>query len=309
MKHLFFFICILLSVALGSFILILVPHKKQVGGGGRLRIVCTTGIIADAVRVVGGDRVNVVALMGPGVDPHLYRARESDVHTLSDADIIFYNGLHLEGRMASVLEAMGSIATVAVADALEQSDIIQSDFEQVFDPHIWHSVLLWKKVVHLIESALALHDPSYKKMYKQNARSYLNSLNELDMYVRDQTARIRPKQRALVTAHDAFGYFGATYGFTVIGLQGMSTDAEVGVQDIHHLVDFIVQNKIRAFFIESSIPERNVQAVQQAVSARGWEVAIGPELFSDALGDADSDADTYIGMITHNIDALVKALG
>lgn len=271
----------------------------------KLYVVATTGIITDAVRVIGGDYVHVDALMGPGVDPHLYRAKESDVHRIASADVVFYNGLHLEGRMASLLDHVGA---VAVAHGLDAGDAMQSDFESVFDPHIWHSVPLWQKVVKKISDALIEVDPQNKHNYQYNAQVYNDQLRDLHEYIMNTIKQLKPKKRILVTAHDAFGYFGNTYGFQVVGLQGMSTDAQVSVRDMQHLVDFIVKHKIGAMFLESSVAQRNVRAVQDAVAARGWSIRIGDELFSDALGDAQSGADTYIAMMKHNVHSIVQAL-
>ncbi len=283
---------------------------QQKNKNKKIIIVCSTSIIADTVRNIGGELVSVFHLMGPGVDPHIYRAKESDVHKLAAADIIFYNGLHLEGKMADIFARMQSYArTVAVTETIAQDKLLQSDFDNMHDPHVWHAVTLWMYAVEHIRDTLMAYDPTHQNKYTTYADAYLNELKKLDAYIKSQVKKIPARQRILVTAHDAFAYFGRVYGFNVVGLQGISTDAEVGIKDIHNLVDIIVQNQIRAIFIESSIAQRNIKAVQQAVYARNWQVNIGPELFSDALGNYDSAAGTYIGMIRHNIDAIVYALG
>ncbi len=276
----------------------------------RLRVIATTTIVADAVKRVGGTRISVHSLMGPGVDPHLYKASEGDVLRIAQADIVFYHGLHLEARMGEVLEKVGRrVRTVAVTRGLTESLLLKAAPDDPHpDPHIWFDVHLWKATLPTIAAALSEIDPASSATYEANARQAMNEFEELDVYVRSQTERIPPPQRVLITAHDAFRYFGRAYGFEVIGLQGISTASEAGARDIDKLAQFIVSRRIRAIFVESSVPYRTVQAVQQAVRARGATVQIGGELYSDALGTPGSGADTYPGMVQHNINTIVKAL-
>ncbi len=278
--------------------------------GRPVRVVTTTGLIADAVRQVGGSRVEVTALMGPGVDPHLYKAREGDVLRLARADIVFYHGLHLEAKMADVLSEMGRwVPTYAVGNAVDPADLLYPEGSAGSpDPHIWFDVRLWMRVVASIADALAERDPAHREVYRANAEAYLRDLAELDGWVREQVGRVPPEQRVLVTAHDAFGYFARAYNFEVRGLQGISTVAEAGIADVQELADFIVRRRIRAIFVESSVPVRNIEAVQEAVRARGWEVAIGGQLYSDSLGEPDTEAGTYTGMVRHNVRTIVEAL-
>jgi manganese/zinc/iron transport system substrate-binding protein len=304
MNKLFVFSLCLFIIGAAS-LCALATHITVHNASQKLVVVATTSMIADAVAIIGAEHIHIEALMGPGVDPHLYRAKESDVHRISQADVVLYNGLHLEGRMASILETIGGIA---LANVLEKDEILASDFDDVFDPHVWHSVPLWRNMVACIRDVLVQRDPIHAKYYIDNAAAYDAQLEALHYYILEAIKKISEKQRILVTAHDAFGYFGKTYGFHVVGLQGMSTDAQISVQDVRQLVDYIVNNKISAMFLESSIPERNVQAVRDAVAARGWHIAIGPELYSDALGDVSSPAGTYIGMMKCNVDSLVQAL-
>jgi len=275
-----------------------------------IRVVATIGMITDAVENVGGERVNVTGLMGPGIDPHLYKASEGDVSRLAGADIVFYNGLHLEARMGDVLEKMGGqIKTVAVTSGVDRTLLLAPpEFEGAYDPHIWFDVTLWMGAVETIRDALIALDPGSADLYRANTEEYLARLKALDGYVRDQAERVPQQQRVLITAHDAFNYFGRAYGFEVRGLQGVSTTSEAGTGDVQALADFIAQNRIPALFIESSVPVRNIEAVQAAVRARNFEVAIGGELYSDAMGDWDTAEGTYIGMIRHNIDTIVGAL-
>ncbi len=275
-----------------------------------IRAVATIGMITDIVRHVGGPRVQVIGLMGPGVDPHLYKATEGDVIRLLEADVVFYNGLHLEAKMGDVLERMRSrTRTVAVTDCIDRSLLLASpQFEGAYDPHVWFDVTLWMKAVACARDALVDMDPGSADLYRANAQAYLAQLAELHAYVQAQAARLPPEQRVLITAHDAFHYFGRAYGFEVRGLQGISTATEAGTADVQRLADFIAQRKIRAIFVESSVSPRTIEAVQAAVQARGFHVRIGGQLFSDAMGDPSTPEGTYIGMVRHNIDTIVGAL-
>jgi len=277
----------------------------------KINVVTTTGMITDAVREVGGDRVQVTGLMGPGVDPHLYKASAGDVSRMQKADIIFYNGLHLEGAMAELFEKMsGQTKTVAVAEGIDDKKLLSPpEFEGLHDPHVWFDVSLWMKVVDQIEEALTEIDLTHADRYKVNSEKYQNRLDSLHRYVQEQADRVPETARVIVTAHDAFNYFGRAYGFRVRGLQGISTATEAGTRDVQDLADFIAENKIPAIFIETSVPRRAIEALQAAVRAKGHEVSIGGELFSDAMGDPDSSAGNYIGMVKHNIDTIVRALG
>lgn len=275
-----------------------------------IRAVTTIGMISDIVRNVGGQRVQVIGLMGPGVDPHLYKATEGDVIRLLEADVVFYNGLHLEAKMGDVLERMRSrTRTVAVTDCIDRSLLLAPpQFEGAYDPHVWFDVTLWMKAVECVRNTLIDMDPGSADLYRANAQAYLAQLADLHAYVQAQAARLPPEQRMLITAHDAFNYFGRAYGFEVRGLQGISTATEAGTADVQHLADFIAQRKIRAIFVESSVSPRTIEAVQAAVQARGFNVRIGGQLFSDAMGNPGTPEGTYIGMVRHNIDTIVRAL-
>jgi manganese/zinc/iron transport system substrate-binding protein len=284
------------------------PEPPEERGG--LRVVATTGMVADVARNVGGERVRVTALMGPGVDPHLYKASEGDVRRLFRADVVFYNGLHLEARMGEVLEEMGTRARVrAVAEAIPRERLVSpAEYAGAYDPHVWFDVGMWTETIGVVEEALAEADPAHAAEYRQRARAYRRELAELDRYVRDAAGRVPPERRVLVTAHDAFGYFGRAYGFRVRGLQGISTASEAGTADVQAMAEFIARERIPAVFVESSIPDRTIQAVQEAVLARGWRVRIGGSLYSDAMGTPGTPAGTYSGMVRHNIDTIVEAL-
>lgn len=275
-----------------------------------IRIVATTGMVGDLVQNIGGERVRVDTLMGSGVDPHLYKASAGDVIRLQEADIIFYNGLHLEAAMGEVLERMqGRVRAVAVTAGIPRETLLPSDeYENLYDPHIWFDVTLWKQAAEHVRDTLIDLDASGEPIYRANTDAYLRQLDELHAYALEQSATIPAEQRVLITAHDAFRYFGRAYGFEVRGLQGISTVTEAGAADVQALAEFIVARRIPAIFVETSVPQRTVEAVQAAVRARGFEVTIGGELFSDALGAPDAPEGTYIGMVRHNIDTIVSAL-
>lgn len=278
---------------------------------GKLKVVTTTGMIADIVKNVGGEYVEVTALMGPGVDPHLYKASEGDVRRLQNANIIFYNGLHLEAQLGEVLEKMNDfgITTIAVADKIDQSILLaHPTYPDAYDPHIWFDVTLWMKAVERVRDSLIEADPAHRSGYEANAQAYLRSLDELHQYVLSRAEELPAEKRILITAHDAFQYFGRAYGFEVRGLQGISTEAQAGTADVQALANFIVEKQIPAIFVESSVPQRNIEAVQAAVQAQGFDVQIGGSLFSDAMGSEGTPEGTYIGMVKHNIDTIVSAL-
>ena len=276
-----------------------------------LSIVATTGMIGDIVAHVAGDLGVVQTLMGSEVDPHLYRPTRADVARLQSADIIFYNGLMLEGRMGDTLVQIGRSRRVhAVTELIDQSDLLESDdYEEAWDPHLWMNVRLWMEAVEVVVQALVEMDPQNSATYRENADRYLAELEELDRYVSEIVATIPETRRVLVTAHDAFGYFGSAYGLEVLGVQGMSTESEAGLEDINSLVRFIVDNEITAVFAESTVADRALQAVIEGAADRGQSVIIGGELFSDAMGPAGTYEGTYIGMIDHNATTIVRALG
>lgn len=276
----------------------------------RPQVVATIGMITDVAALIGGDRVRVVGLMGPGVDPHLYKASAGDVRTLSTADLILYNGLHLEAAMGEVLEQMnGRIRTVAVTDGIDRALLLTPpEFQGQYDPHVWFDVSLWTVAARRITEALIELDPAGAEEFRERSSELTARLEALDAWVRSEVARVPANLRVLVTAHDAFNYFGRAYGFRVEGLQGLSTVAEAGTGDVQRLTRMIAEERIPAIFVESSIPRRNVEAVQAAVRARGGSVEIGGLLFSDAMGDPGTDEGTYEGMVRHNVSTIVGAL-
>ena len=277
-----------------------------------IRVVTTTSMIADLVGIVGGERVEVDGLMGPGVDPHLFKASAGDVARMAGADVIFYNGLHLEGKMTEVFEQMRqrglptiAVAEDGVADSLRRESTL---FQGNYDPHVWFDVALWNDVTRYVQQQLAELDPAHTATYAANAEAYLAELEALDAYVREQAARVPEAQRVLVTSHDAFGYFGRAYGFEVRGLQGISTATEAGTADVQAVAEMVATRRIPALFIESSVSPRGIEAVREAVRARNFEVVIGGTLYGDALGEPGTPVGAYLGMVRHNIDTIVTAL-
>jgi manganese/zinc/iron transport system substrate-binding protein len=277
----------------------------------RLGVVATTTIVADLVRSIGGERVAIEALMGPGVDPHLYKPSAGDVRRMSDARAVFFNGLHLEGKMGEVLEAVGrrGIRPVAVAECVpKEQRLAVAGFEGLDDPHVWFDVQLWRHAIDCARDALVELDPEGRESYEARAAGYHADLEALDAWVRDEIERVPETQRVLVTAHDAFSYFGRAYDFEVLGLLGVSTAAEAGTADVQRLAATIAERRIPAIFVETSVPPRYVQALQEAVAARGFDVVIGGSLLSDSLGDREGPAGTYAGAVRANVETIVTAL-
>lgn len=276
------------------------------------RVVTTVGMITDIVRNVAGEHATVTGLIGEGIDPHLYKPTRSDLIALRRADVIFYNGLMLEGKMADVLIRMARQGkpVYAVTDTiLDQGDYVMTDEQEHFDPHVWMDVKGWMLGVEVVASALSQYDPKHASDYKANAAAYLEKLKALDDYARQSLASIPEQQRVLITAHDAFSYLGRAYGLEVRGIQGISTESEAGVKDIETLIDFIVANKIPAVFIETSVSDKNIRALIEGVESRGQKIVIGGALFSDAMGKAGTYEGTYIGMIDNNVTMITRALG
>lgn len=282
----------------------------QAGTDGRPSVVTTIGMITDITEIVGGERVRVTGLMGPGIDPHLYRATAGDVRQLEGADLILYNGLHLEAAMAEVLGRMdGRIRARAVTDDIPREVLLTPpEWEGAFDPHVWSDVSLWKHAVEAVRDALVELDPEGEEEFRARAEAFLVELDELHEWVQREVERIPEERRVLVTAHDAFNYFGAAYGFEVEGLQGLSTMVEAGTGDVRRIADLVAERRIPAIFIESSISRRNIEAVQAAVRSRGFDVEVGGVLFSDAMGDPGTEEGTYVGMVRHNVSTIVNAL-
>ncbi len=283
-----------------------ISHKES----GKLKVVTTIGMLADAVKVITADSVEVTGLMGPGVDPHLYKATSGDVSLLDKADLIVYNGLNLEAKMTVIFKKMSaSKRTLAVAERIDSSLLrFPEYFKGHPDPHVWFDVSMWKTVVAATGAVLMEMDSANQKLYQENLSGYLHVLDELHKWVKAQMATIPEEKRILVTAHDAFGYLGRAYDIEVRGLQGISTVTEAGLYDLTHMIDMLVERKIKAVFVESSVPRKAIEAVVEGCRQRGLDIEIGGELFSDAMGEGGTPEGTYIGMVRHNVNTIVKAL-
>ena len=276
------------------------------------RVTATVGMIADVVRQVAGEHASVEGIIGEGTDPHLYLPSTADVKALRAADVIFYNGLMLEGKMGDILMKMSRRGKVvyAVTEAIQEAgDYLIVDEAEHYDPHVWMDVAGWIEAVAFVRDGLVEFDPIHGDDYARNAESYLKELRLLDDYTREAFGSIPEGQRVLVTAHDAFGYMARAYGLEVRGIQGISTEAKAGLKDIEHLVGFLVDKKIPAVFVESSVPRKSVEALIEGAEARGHAVRVGGELFSDAMGESGTYRGTYIGMIDHNVQTITRALG
>lgn len=279
-------------------------------GNKRLQIVATTGMIGDAISIIVGDSADVNSLMGPGVDPHLYKPTQSDIEALRNADIIFYNGLHLEGKMGEILEKLGeSKPVIAFGEGIDKESLLENpDFQGNYDPHIWFSVPNWSSAVKYAGEQMLVNDTANSQYYKANLDGHLAELATLDSWVNTQIQTIPDSQRVMITAHDAFGYFGQAYGVEVTGLQGLSTAAEYGLKDVTDMVDFIVSRGIKSVFVESSVSDKSLQAVIEGCQAKDHNVTIGGTLYSDAMGAEGTPEGTYVGMVRHNVTTIVEAL-
>lgn len=282
--------------------------RSEFSGRRPIRALATTGMVADIIRNIGGPAVEVDQLMGEGVDPHLYKASTGDVNRLQRADIVFYSGLHLEGKLSELLARVGRSKPVfAVTEAIGRERLIAVS-GGYYDPHVWFDVSLWMLAAEHVRDLLAQFDPQLASDYHRRAEAYLAELRRLDDYVRRRIAEIPQSRRVLVTAHDAFSYFGRAYGMQWKAIQGISTESEASVREINELVDFLTSHKIKAVFVETSVSERNIRALVEGCRAQGHDVRIGGELYSDAMGPLGSPDGTYQGMVRHNVDTIVAAL-
>ena len=277
----------------------------------QIKVVATTGMIADTARAIGGDRADIGALMGPGVDPHAFRQTRSDIVALTQADLVLWNGLFLEAQMEEFLLGLGARKpVVAVAETISADRLIaHDDYDGLSDPHVWMDPELWAEVARVVHDALVEVDPEGAGLYAANLERYTDELADLSRYADRVLGTVPPSARVLVTAHDAFNYFGARHGFEVMGIQGISTESEAGLRKIEALVALLVERDVRAVFVETSVSDRNIRALIEGAAARGHDVIIGGELYSDAMGPSGSYEGTYLGMIDHNASTIAAALG
>ena len=305
MRYLALALCVMSVFSFSTF------NSKAVAEDSVLNVVATTTMLNDLVSIIGGDSVKSVGLMGSGIDPHLYKASAGDVTKLLDADVVVYNGLHLEGQMGKIFESLNkqNKDVICAENGIDASKLLADPVTpDAHDPHIWFDVTIWMDVATYVSTRLSEIDPANAENYKSNLEAYMVELKDLDQYIKDRVAELPEAQRVLITAHDAFHYFGNGYNFEVKGLQGISTEAEAGTADVSTLATFIADNKIKAIFVESSVPRKNVEALQAAVSAKGFDTVIGGELYSDSLGDATTGHDTYITTCKANVDTIIDAL-
>lgn len=298
---------LLILISLIAFIFSCSPKEKK---ADQTYIVCTTGMIKDAVENIVGDKAKIEALMGPGVDPHLYKATQGDLKKLQQADIIVYNGLFLEGKMGEILQKLKRKKTViAMAELIPtEAYINNTEFQGAYDPHIWFDVNLWKNAVQLLSKELVKTDSLNQSFYNENTNDFSIQLDSLHNAVQSQINLIPENKKVLVTAHDAFAYFGRAYEMDVRGLQGISTLSEFGLRDVSNLVDFIVQNEIPAIYTETSVSEKAIKAVLEGCKSKGHEVVIGGSLYSDAMGEDNTFEGTYVGMVHSNVEKIVSGL-
>jgi manganese/zinc/iron transport system substrate-binding protein len=276
------------------------------------KVTTTVGMVTDIVREVAGDKAAVTGIIGEGVDPHLFKATRNDVSALMNADVVFYSGLMLEGKMADMLlkVARSGKKVFQVTELIDEKYLLEpEEMQGHFDPHVWMDAASWGKAVAAVAKALSEFDPKHASYYQSNAERYSKQVEQLDAYARKVIASIPEKQRVLITAHDAFNYFGRAYGIRVEGIQGISTESEAGLERINKLVDDIVKNNIRAVFVETSVSDKNIKALVEGAASRGHKIAIGGTLFSDAMGKPGTYEGTYIGMIDHNATTIARALG
>ena len=283
-------------------------EPAEANDDGKIQIVATIAQIGEPMSVIGGDKVEVESLMGPGVDPHLYNASQGDISKLNESDIIFYNGLHLEGNMTEIFEQIGKNKPVlAIGDAVPEENLLK-DEGGATDPHIWFDINLWKTALDSGVEELKKLSPENADYFEANKVKYFEELDSLSKEAVEKLSQIEEDKRVIVTAHDAFGYFGRMHGMDVVGLQGLSTEDELGISDIDKTVETLLQYKIPAVFVESSINPKSINAVIEGAASKGLEVKLGGELFSDAMGDAGTTEGTYLGMYRHNVDTIYKAL-
>nr|WP_205739242.1 zinc ABC transporter substrate-binding protein [Halocella sp. SP3-1] len=300
---------ILLAVIVIVLLAVWGASKSKISSSEKYKVVTTTTMLTDLTSVIAGDLIEVKGLMGPGIDPHLYKASAGDVVKMRDASMVIFNGLHLEGKMGEIFENLRekNKFVIEIAENIDEKELICLG-EELYDPHIWFNVLLWKDAAVAVCNGLVELDAQNKEFYTENLEKYLKELDTLHKYVLERIKEIPKESRILITAHDAFAYFGNTYGFEVKGLQGISTASEAGTRDVRQLAEYIVEKQIKAIFVESSVPKKNIEALQEAVAARGFKVEIGGELYSDSLGSPGTEAETYIGTVKSNVDTIIDAL-
>lgn len=294
----------ILFVLLVVFLLVIsCGNKKEVEKTEKIKVTTTINFFQDLVSVIGGDKVEVLGIMGEGEDPHLYNAKPQDLEKLSNADLIVYGGLHLEGKMVEIFEKLEKEKKVLNLSNFLDPNLIKNTSEGTHDPHVWFDSRLWAQEAKAVYEKLSEIDEKNKDYYKENYEKYIIEIDKMTEYVQNKINEIPENQRKLITAHDAFQYFAAQYGLEVKAIQGISTDSETGTKNISDLAEYIVENKIKAIFIESSVPKKSIEALQEAVKAKGFNVEIGGELSSDSM-----EKPSYIESVKANADTISNAL-
>lgn len=276
---------------------------------GKLNVVTTTGQIWDTVRIIGGDKINVINILGPGIDPHTYNPTESDISLISNAELILWNGLHLEAHFPKVLENMPN--AIKITEDVPRSMLISTSEDvstSEYDPHIWNDLSIWMLVTKKIRDTLIEYDPENENIYQDNAEELLKNIEKMDNYIKSEIAKIPEGNRSIITSHDAFNYYGKRYGLEMLGIQGISSASEAGTKDIQDLAKLIVNKNIPAVFIETSVSPKLIYALIESVKSKGHKLVIGGELYSDSLGKPGTIEGTYLGMLEHNTDIIVEAL-
>ena len=303
----------ILSVLIISFFVACAPEVNKEADNKepqKLKIVVTTNILGDMVRNIVKNKAEVTTLMGSGVDPHLYKATQNDITALMDADIIIYNGLHLEGKMGEVFERIDNEKLiVAASDGIPDSLLITSnEFQGSHDPHIWFDPTLWSKACEYVTKQIASQDSTIKDIVKHQGRLYAHNMLGIDFWIKQELKKIPDERRILITAHDAFGYFGRAYNLDVKGLQGLSTLSEYGLKDVTEMVDFIIANKVKSIFVETSVNEQSIKSVIEGCKEKGYELKMGNSLFSDAMGEPNKIGGSYLDMMKYNVNSIIKGL-
>ncbi len=299
------------KIILVSLLSVFIACDSKKKSSGKLKVVSTTTMLTDLLKNIGGDKIELQGLMGAGVDPHLYKATAGDTQKIVNSDVLVYSGLHLENKFEEIFKKMEQQKKhiIVASDALEKSDLFESkDFEGNYDPHMWFDTNNWIKITKHVTKKLTEIDPKNADYYTQNGQKYVEDLEKLTKELTAKVNELPVEKRIMVTAHDAFNYFGRQHKFKVVGLQGLSTASEAGAKDVIELANFIIKHKLKAIFVESSVPPSTIEAVQASVRDKGHEVEIGGTLYSDALGNPGTEDGTYIGMYKTNVKTIVEAL-
>ncbi len=310
MRKIFIFFLSIATISLLASLYFFIENKQNKNIKTKPLIVCTTSIIGQTVQEIIGAEAEIKILMGPGIDPHLYKPCPNDIYILNSADLIFYHGLHLEGKMGEIFSNLGKNGknVFAVTENIERNKLRKVGAGEIFDPHVWFDLNLWKIVVISISESLKKFIPEKSELIIKNSENFIKKIDLMDIYIKNKCLKIPKNKRIFISAHDAFSYFGQCYNFDIVGVQGISTDAEIRIEDIERVAKIIVENNIKTIFIEQTVSENYINGIKNIVAKKGINLKIGEKLFSDALGEKGSNADTYLSMIKKNVDQIVEGL-